>query len=802
MKNRLSQMMLLSCVMIIICSCGHGRKNRGMESPTILTRPIWKFDFGTAEQEKGYNAVDNMTPYSGDRGYGWVTFPQNVRDRGAPDALRRDFVFSATPALFRIDVEPGIYKLACIMGDMEYEDHFLTISLPGINRTLPVLNTQKGEFATLTVGFENQDRILEILMDSPGGNWILNALTLEPCSLAEEPKITKERFEVKRQIKDTWEDVFSWDNPIMPHWDRFREHLSKKPGFQPTGLTRKDYLKVIEGDVDYFRNFQDEQGAIIDPFKKIEWQYSTPCFALAAATLVVHAGRTDLLEPAAKAMDWASMTLSQRKAATAHEDFFPPQIAHALPLLKPLVSQERYNIWIDHIRSFDPYATYRAGTGGGNWNVVALSGEGLFYQMGLRENKDYIEDCLSAQGKFFNSPWGLYTEGPMAYDHFPRIWTADMLASGFQGKNTDKLSEILDRGALTSLFMQSPTGELPTGGRSAHHQWNEAEQCVTYEIYSAKAKQKGDERTAGVYKRAAHLALGSIRRWIRPSGELWIVKNRVDPSQNHGYEGYSAHSQYNLLAMAMLSIAYQHAGDTEDIEEQATPADVGGFVIILPQPHHKIFANAGGLYLEIDYAADLHYNPTGLLRIHKMGMNPQLGPSDGLLEKPSSRYPEGPRTTAAIGVSWKDKTGAWRRLAEFGSAPKTRFGIGEERPDKAIFHIVYEHEFDGPSRIIETYTLTPEWIDMTATLMDYSGPMRFVLPVLSDDGERKTEIKTSDSKITVALDDDVQSYHAIGAESVWVEEQKYPFRNGWAQLAFAEYPSAQKAVLRIMPTGK
>ncbi len=744
-------------------------------------------------------AIDNRTPYSKDKGYGWVTFPQNTRDRGAPDALRRDFVFSPAPAMFRIDAKPGFYKMTCIMGDMDYGDHVLKISLPRVDIDLPVINAERGEFATLTAGFEIKDPVLEIRMDSPRNNWILNALILEPCSQPGEAKITKEKFEVKRQIKDTWEDVFSWENPIRPYWDRFRTDLSRKPQFQQTGLARQDYLKIIQGNVDYFRNFQDEQGAIIDPYKKIEWQYSTPCFALAAATLVANAGREDLLEPAAKAMDWATLTLSQRKAATAHEDFFPPQIAHSLLLLKPRVTRERYNTWIQNIRSFDPYKTYRSGVGGGNWNVVCLSGEGLFYQMGLRENKDYIEDCLAAQGKFFNSQWGLYTEGPMAYDHFPRIWAADMLAAGFQGKNTDKLGEVLDRGAMTSLFMQSPSGELPTGGRSAHHQWNEAEQCLTYEIYAAKAKQKGDEQTAGVYKRAAHLALGSIKRWVRPSGELWIVKNRVDPALNHAYEGYSAHSQYNLLAMAMLSIAYEHAKDTEDVEEQPTPADVGGFALCLPPPHHKIFANAGGMYMEIDYAADLHHNPTGLLRIHKQGVYPQIGPSDGLTEKATTHYPEGPRTTAAIGASWKDSTGAWRRLAEFGGQPRTRFVIGEEQPDKVIFHIVYEHEFNGPSKIIETYTVTPDRIEMIVELMDYTGPMRLVWPVLADDGERKPDISVAGSKCTVSLEKSLVTYHAIAAESVRVEEDLYPFRNGWARLAVAEYPKNPKAVLLITP---
>lgn len=85
-----------------------------------------------------------------------------------------------------------------------------------------------------------------------------------------------------------------------------------------------------------------------------------------------------------------------------------------------------------------------------------------------------------------------------------------------------------------------------------------------------------------------------MRRWQRPSGELWIVKNRADPADLLGYEAYSSHSQYNLLAMAMLSLAFQRAAPTESVLERAAPADVGGFVVRLPAPFNKVIANAAG----------------------------------------------------------------------------------------------------------------------------------------------------------------------------------------------------------------
>jgi len=59
-----------------------------------------------------------------------------------------------------------------------------------------------------------------------------------------------------------------------------------------------------------------------------------------------------------------------------------------------------------------------------------------------------------------------------------------------------------------------------------------------------------------------------------------------------------------------------YASDTsEAVGECSAPADAGGFVIELPE-HGLILANAGGVYVEIETAADPHYDSTGLHRVH------------------------------------------------------------------------------------------------------------------------------------------------------------------------------------------
>jgi fibronectin type 3 domain-containing protein len=771
----------------------------------------YKFDFGNGPAEKGFIAVPAATKYEASRGYGWAEAPNLVdRDRKRPDDLRGDYVFGHAPATFRVSVKPGVYRMTLVFGDTDFDDHVLHPSVDVPDVKLPELTAGLAEFATLTVAFEVKNDVLNLRCDSPEDNWVLNALMLEPAEKPEAAKVTRQQFPGARPkgAQDAWGDLKSWPDPIDPLVKRFRENVAAmgKVKLDATGVQRADYLKLIAGNVDFFKQHQDEHGAIIDPYRKVEFQYSTPCFAYAAATLVAHATRDDLLEPAAKAFDWASSQLAANKAANGHDDFYTNPLARAYPLLKDRVAPQRAKKWAADLGGFDPYKIYAYPPGANNWNVVASSGEFLLHKLGLRKDLAFVEDSVKAQGRHFDSPWGMYTEGPMAYDHFPRLWAADMIASGYAGARSAELTEVLRRGALTSLFMQSPTGELPTGGRSAHHQWNEAEQAVTYEIYAAKSLADGDTQMAGVFKRAAHLALRSMQRWQRPSGEMWIVKNRADPKEFHGYESYSSHSQYNLLPMAMLSIAYDYAARTDEVAEQLTPAEVGGFVLDIGAPFHKVIANAGGMYIELDVAADPSHNATGLLRVHKKDFNPQLGPSEGLISTNTEKYPEGsPRTTAAIGAAWQDVNGDWKRLAEFPEKSITSTSVLDVKsePSDVSFTVVYNGYFSGPKLIAEHYVIAPEQVEQSIDLPGYTGPTRITFPLLDDLGDgTKTRITANDNTVRVTLADQSQTFTASGAAKVTVEDARYPFRNGWAKLGTVEFPAGTTPKLIIQPEAK
>ena len=190
-----------------------------------------------------------------------------------------------------------------------------------------------------------------------------------------------------------------------------------------------------------------------------------------------------------------------------------------------------------------------------------------------------------------------------------------MLREGYNGTYEPLLREVVRRAAWSHMLMQSPWGEIPTGGRSSQHQWNEAVSALAYEIFATQSAAAGDAQAACMFQRAAHLSHASVRRWQNPTGELQIVKNHFNASLRWGYEGYSYQSQYNLLPASMLSAAFMYADHADAIPECAGFADVGGFAYELPE-HHLIIANAGGVYVEVETAADPHYDSTGVNRVH------------------------------------------------------------------------------------------------------------------------------------------------------------------------------------------
>ena len=485
------------------------------------------------------------------------------------------------------------------------------------------------------------------------------------------------------------------DHPLQAQLDRYLAGRAAVRDFAPTGRSRRDYLRIVDGQVRALRRYQTANGELPDPISGKTY-YAAPCYAHCVATLAASGVDTDpeLLESGMRAMDYSVTALSQGLSAfrDRHPDFYIYPVMLALGQFELVAPTQRLAAWRAALASIVPaktYATYD--NPGNNWQLVHTAGEFLRARAGLTDER-YVEHAL-AQQRSHVTPEGLYLEGgaPFAYDAFSRYFLTGML---HRGLDDPFYRDACWRGARTSLLLQSPFGELPTGYRSAQHIWNEAELACIYETYAAHCAAEGHSEWAGAFKRGARLALAAIDRWIRPDGSGYVVKNRYPVEARFGYEAYSEHVNYNLLACTMLCAAWQVADD--EVAEQPAPADVGGFAVVLPR-FNMVIANAGGTYVEYMTHGNGKYNRTGLIRVHLAGATPLLSPSDGLLD--STPCPAGrPRVLreTADEVSFEVAFDGWRDTVTLGRGGLLLTRDGEASVDWPFL------EFDGQTHTAVT----------------------------------------------------------------------------------------------------
>lgn len=606
-----------------------------------------------------------------------------------------------------------------------------------------------------------------------------------------------------------------------PYGDRiisFLKNQTKCIGFTAKGFDNKEYLVQIERQVRAFYPYQNkETGAIIDPVYKIEWQYSTPCYALSVGLLNKTGFIKDaiLLKSGIRALDCSIAEMNENRCAHHHGEFFIQPIMLALDLYKGYVSEAQMTVWKEKIAEVDPYLLYKDNLQKKkfcyNHNVVALAGEYIRMKENIAIDRNFLEIHFEHQKQYMSAN-GLYidskTNPPMVYDEFTRQFMTSILVEGYDGACKDFYSRKLLDGAWTSIFMQSPYGEVPTGGRSAQHIWNEAAAAVTYEIYASQYASQGKMKEAGAFKRAAHLSLKSISRWKREDGSGFIVKNRFPIETMHGYESYSAQSQYNLLACWLMSVAYLYADDS--IEELPSPADVGGYIIPMQDVFHKLFANVGGNYIEYELSGDPRYNATGLIRIHLKNSNPQLGPTDAIPHKwDNKKKKDLGGELLSVGPAWFDKEGVEHRLAEYTnisypntelysaytgtSLPEIKVTIKEQTLQKVSFEVAYIGNFGGVSRITQQFTINEKGLIVKDNLQGEVQSMRVYYPMLVDDGEEMTRVNMTNNKVSLSLRDGDITFEALSPRKSVMKRSGISLycRNGYAEAAYFDVPGKE-----------
>ena len=529
--------------------------------------------------------------------------------------------------------------------------------------------------------------------------------------------------------------------------------------WHPTGATEELYTDLSEPIVRQAVAWQEPGGRIIDPFVGYETPTATARFVGALAGLILQGRCLDLADSGIRALTAAAGDLyaSSDKPVKGSE-FYPKELMLGYLALKDRVDEATHKLWKEHLGGFDPEATYDVVLAKlpaaelHNYTTFALAGEQIKKRYWIADATDFIERHMATQLPRFTA-LGMYRDpaNPMTYDAVARMNLSLLMFFGYEGPQRGALEEMLRRGALTMLLTMSTTGECPYGGRSNQQNFNEATAALIFEYEAARAQKAGDAELAGVFKRAAHLAVLSVKRWLdlRP---VSFVKNEFPASSQHGRQkGYGFYGVYSLLIASQLGLARLVAGPR--IEERPVPWERSAYVIRLDDDFHKVFASAGGYHLEIDTRADHHYDATGLGRLHRAGVPTETALSTPVVPKPEYLVstPEAPRAVA-VGPGW-ESGGRVQWLSDLSAEiEKVGFEVLEEKVDRLRFRIVYAIGKDGRG-VTETYELDPRGLTAGWEIRpgpgESTGGIRLQVPLLETDGRHESKVRSGEGSLVL-----------------------------------------------------
>lgn len=540
-----------------------------------------------------------------------------------------------------------------------------------------------------------------------------------------------------------------------------REVLGRDdPGdWAASGRGRALYADLGEPIVRQAAAWQDGDGRIIDPFAHEETPTTTARF-VGALGFLLRAGRCgDLAEACRRSLDRTCEDLFHAdRTHLVGAEFYPKELMAGYLALRETTDPARVRRWEACLGGYDPEAAYEmvlsktAAEKIHNYATFALAGEACRTRCGLSRNDAFMDRYIENQ-KWRFTELGMYRDpdDPMTYDGVSRMNLSLMMHWGYDGKHRDFVDGMLRRGALSTLLCASTTGEHPYGGRSNQQNFCEAMTAVLCEYEAARYRDEGDLRLAGAFKRMAHLAALSVRRWLdlRP---VRFMKNRFPVESEHGRQkGYGYYGVYSLLIASQFGFAHLLADDS--IAERPAPCELGGYALRLQGAFHKAFAACRGYHVEVDTDADPHYDATGLGRVHRAGAPTELGLSTPIVAAPEYLVTgDLPPRPIAIGPGWRGADGTTHWLSGFrdGGDPAA-MEVLEERADGVAFRLRYAG-FPGGVAVTEEYRIDGDGVTVTDRIDGHRGEFLVQVPLLRTDGLGVSELRIDGKAFLVSYE--------------------------------------------------
>ncbi len=493
--------------------------------------------------------------------------------------------------------------------------------------------------------------------------------------------------------------------------------------------------------------------------------------------LIAHGRRTEQMPLFLRAMDlscaavWQTdMRLPEKKRVGV--DFGVKELVFVLLEMRGrgLVPEVRWKRWFEAIQKVDWRKNYAvvaksADQPRGNWGMYNAAGEYMREYLGAVASADEYLDVQIASQLLSVDENGMYMDGPlvpMLYDLASRAQFAVLLHFGYRGKWRQALDDALRKAGFYMLRLQSANGEIPYGGRSNQFLFNEAYLSACCEFEASRYRREGNMELAGAFKRAAHLAAGSIERWLSQK-PVKHIKNAFPRNSSFGLESYAYFDKYMVTLGSFIYLAYLFADDS--IAETEAPCERGGFVVQTSPKFHKIAATCGGYSIELDTRADFHYDATGLGRIHRCGAPSELALSVPFPQKPAYSLDDRALTEHFSGAKAEGSNpsllslvpiirysdGSEQALCALSETLSAELLVEEETPERVAFSIRWRApDLLGVESVTERYILSADGLSLSAECSLPSGASLYrMIPLLMTGGGSNTRISIRPNRACV-----------------------------------------------------
>lgn len=549
-----------------------------------------------------------------------------------------------------------------------------------------------------------------------------------------------------------------------------------------TGVTKDYYLDMMEVAVNAYKKEELELRVHQQELIPIQDIQAFSRITSAIGILLAHGRISEYNTLWEKMMDQCCRDIgNEREDQMA--DFALKEIMLVFKAMGDKVTSSKKAEWAEKLKEFNPYVAYQLTlektkvSDLHNILIYNLAGEYLRETEGFVDTTDYFERHWPTQFERFDEN-GMYADpgAPILYDLTTRVQMQLILGNGYKGKFFDRLDGYLKKAGLMTLFMQSPCYELPYGGRSNQYLFNEALIAANCEYEASRYKRLGDMKKAMIFKRSAHLAVNSIKRWLNEKPPKHI-KNFYSADSKYGTESYGYYDKYMMTMGNFIYIAYLFSDDS--IPESLCPAELGGYVFKTSPRFHKVFANSNHHGIEIDYKADTKYDSTGIGRYHKMGIPSELALSTPFTDHPAfelaARVLKG---RLSICAGWECGNGNIQYLSELSDNLNCNFQFLRQNGEEVVFRMEYTgSSIIGCEGVSETYTLNKEGVAILAELTSpVVDKIYYQLPLLATNGMNRTAMSTTCKGISINMDD--YTYHISTDGLISVDMTRFGNRNG------------------------